>query len=150
MSDQGDIVAESTHETLTRRDDQDSNIFEQSTGQSECPLSGSPRFCAAVVLTRTAPFCTVWDCISKACKAVLKDSGITKEQVKGIGFDATCSLAVANINDGTPVSVSPESWTGAEQKIQEGHVWDVILWAGACAVQRSAHNETDGKADVTA
>lgn len=34
VSDKGEIVAESVHETLTRRDDRDSNIFEQSTEQS--------------------------------------------------------------------------------------------------------------------
>jgi hypothetical protein len=35
VSESGDIVAESTHETLTRRDDHDSDIFEQSTDQSK-------------------------------------------------------------------------------------------------------------------
>lgn len=34
VSDSGEIVAESTHETLTRRDDHDSDVFEQSTDQS--------------------------------------------------------------------------------------------------------------------
>lgn len=57
--------------------------------------------------------------------------------MKGIGFDATCSLAVANINTGKPVSVSPDSWQkGSEGNVQGdgGHVWDVILWAGKSEV----------------
>ncbi|ORY78921.1 hypothetical protein BCR35DRAFT_304954 [Leucosporidium creatinivorum] len=103
VSESGDIVAESTHETLTRRDDHDSDIFEQSTDQ-------------------------IWDCISKACKAVLKESGISNKDVKGIGFDATCSLAVASMDDGSPVSVSKDSWK-AGHKHDDGRVWNVILWA---------------------
>lgn len=72
---------------------------------------------------------SVWDCISKACKAVLKDSGISNKDVKGIGFDATCSLAVANMDDGSPVSVSKDSWA-ADHQHDDGRVWNVILWAG--------------------
>ncbi|KAK4046299.1 hypothetical protein OIV83_006173 [Microbotryomycetes sp. JL201] len=102
VSDKGDIVAESVHETLTRRDDSDSNIFEQSTEQ-------------------------IWDCIAQACRNCLQKANVDKSQVKGIGFDATCSLAVANIDTGEPVSVSPDSWH-TDNKV-DGRTWDVILWA---------------------
>ncbi|KAM0789063.1 hypothetical protein ACM66B_003126 [Microbotryomycetes sp. NB124-2] len=101
VSADGAIVAESVHETLTRRDDNDSNIFEQSTEQ-------------------------IWDCIAQACRNCLKQANVDKSQVKGIGFDATCSLAVANMNTGKPVSVSPDSWQTNEK---DGTTWDVILWA---------------------
>lgn len=30
---------------------------------------------------------TVWSCISKACKDVMRDSKVSKDAVKGIGFD---------------------------------------------------------------
>lgn len=64
----------------------------------------------------------VWDCISKACRDVLRESKVPKESVKGIGFDATCSLAVAS-SKGQPMSVSQKSWGPGEDK------FNVILWA---------------------
>ena len=68
---------------------------------------------------------TVWNCISKACQDVLRDSGISNELVKGIGFDATCSLAVTDLN-GSPMSVTPGSWSTASATPIER---DIILWA---------------------
>ncbi|KAK4698513.1 D-ribulokinase, partial [Phenoliferia sp. Uapishka_3] len=68
----------------------------------------------------------VWDCISKACKDVLRDSKISNSLVRGIGFDATCSLAVVNMKDGSPVSVSPNSW---DSKTSSSKPNDIILWA---------------------
>ena len=68
---------------------------------------------------------TVWNCISKACQDVLRDSGISNELVKGIGFDATCSLAVTNLA-GSPMSVTPDSWsTNPTTPVER----DIILWA---------------------
>lgn len=66
---------------------------------------------------------TVWDCISKACQDVLRESGISNALVKGIGFDATCSLAVTTL-EGAPQSVSPNSWSGTGPVER-----DIILWA---------------------
>lgn len=63
---------------------------------------------------------TVWECIAKACKSIIVTSGIPKSSIKGIGFDATCSLAVTN-SQGSPVSVSLHS--GGD------YVRDIILWA---------------------
>lgn len=47
--------------------------------------------------------------------------------VRGIGFDATCSLAVVNMNDGKPVSVSPNSWDPTSAASSAPN--DIILWA---------------------
>lgn len=47
---------------------------------------------------------------------------MAKESVKGIGFDATCSLTVCDGN-GEPMSVSPGQWgTGSKH-------FNVVLWA---------------------
>ncbi|BGP15357.1 hypothetical protein JCM10213_001451 [Rhodosporidiobolus nylandii] len=102
VSDKGDVVAESTYATVTRRDDRDKDIFEQSSSQ-------------------------IWSCISKACKDVLRDSKVDPKDVRGIGFDATCSLVVEKMEDGSPVCVSPGSWES--QAVPEGDISDIILWA---------------------
>ncbi|GAA5994564.1 FGGY-family carbohydrate kinase [Rhodotorula paludigena] len=99
VSDKGDIVAESTYETTTWRDDRDKDIFEQSSNQ-------------------------IWSCISSACKDVLRDSKVDPATVRGIGFDATCSLVVADIKSGEPISVTPNSWDKG-QAVER----DIILWA---------------------
>ena len=59
-------------------------------------------------------------------------------QVKGIGFDATCSLAVVD-HDGHPMSVSRTGEDGQEadsnlgirlQSTKDGEgEWNVVLWA---------------------
>ncbi|KWU47633.1 Pentulose kinase [Rhodotorula sp. JG-1b] len=105
VSSQGDIVAESTYNTTTWRDDNDKDIFEQSSGQ-------------------------IWSCISSACQDVLRESKIDPALVKGIGFDATCSLVAADIDSGKPITVTPNSWEGAPKATNDkGEFRDIILWA---------------------
>jgi hypothetical protein len=53
----------------------------------------------------------------------MKESGINKEDVKGIGFDATCSLAVVNCQ-GEPICVS----SGKDKCGQPGER-NIVLWA---------------------
>ncbi|GAA6032037.1 hypothetical protein JCM8097_003398 [Rhodosporidiobolus ruineniae] len=107
----GEVVAESTFNTTTWRDDRDKDIFEQSSAQ-------------------------IWSCISAACRNVVKDSGIDPAQVKGVGFDATCSLVVAKRKTGEPVCVTPGSWEKDAKELlrpaldsQETFLTDIILWA---------------------
>ncbi|GAA6056062.1 hypothetical protein JCM3770_007006 [Rhodotorula araucariae] len=102
VSSAGDIVAESTYATTTWRDDRDKDIFEQSSTQ-------------------------IWHCISKACKDVLRESKVDPAQVGGIGFDATCSLVVAKLGSGEPVSVTPGSWSAPTER--DGYISDILLWA---------------------
>ncbi|GAA6060420.1 hypothetical protein JCM10212_002188 [Sporobolomyces blumeae] len=107
VSDQGEIVAESTYNTTTWRDDKDRDIFEQSSGQ-------------------------IWSCISSACQDVLRESKVDPATVLGIGFDATCSLVVADRESGNPVSVTPGTYSDAKpRKGGDGqeHERDIILWA---------------------
>lgn len=59
----------------------------------------------------------------------MASSGIGAESIKGIGFDATCSLAVTS-PAGFPVSVTPDSWSaGLPTAAPTEHVRDIILWA---------------------
>ncbi|MGC4086930.1 MAG: FGGY family pentulose kinase [Polyangiaceae bacterium] len=69
-----------------------------------------------------------------AVRAALKEAGMAGEQVRGIGFDATCSLVVLGAG-GEPLSVSPTG--NAEQ--------NVIVWmdhraiVDAEAINRTGH-----------
>jgi ribulose kinase len=92
----GTILAESTHATKTYRLDSDPRIFEQSTRD-------------------------IWTQICSSVQDVLRDSGVDKSHVKGIGFDATCSLAVTN-RQGIATEVTPNSNFEAGER-------NVILWA---------------------
>lgn len=47
----------------------------------------------------------IWEAVIHAVKAVIEKSGVEKDFIHGIGFDATCSLVVLDA-DGKPVSVS--------------------------------------------
>ena len=94
----GNILSESTQATKTFRLEADSRIFEQSTAD-------------------------IWSCITHCVRDVVQQSRVDPSLVKGIGFDATCSLAVTDF-DGNPISVTPEpqaSWGPGDR--------NVILWA---------------------
>ena len=87
-------------------------------------LSSLPAKVSASITSKGAPLMRflVWGCISKACKDVVKSAGVSKEDVKGIGFDATCSLAVSDFS-GSPQSVTPGKWGTGDDK------FNIILWA---------------------
>ncbi|KAF8319228.1 Pentulose kinase [Cantharellus anzutake] len=93
----GKIVATRSEPTKTFRSATDSNIFEQSTPD-------------------------IWRAISICTQDVLKQSGIKPNQVKGLGFDATCSLAVSDLQ-GEPITVTVGNELGKPGDR------NVILWA---------------------
>ncbi|KAH9894101.1 Pentulose kinase [Cubamyces lactineus] len=93
----GTLVASHTEETITWRDPEDHRIFEQSTNN-------------------------IWEGMCKSIKACLQEAKVAPSEVKGIGFDATCSLAVSDAN-GEPVVV-----TKGEELGQNGDR-NIILWA---------------------
>jgi ribulose kinase len=97
LSKDGTVVASATRETKTWRDDQDHRIFEQSTTD-------------------------IWSAISNTIKTCLADAKIAPELVKGLGFDATCSLAVTDL-EGEPVIVTKGQDIGLNGDI------NIILWA---------------------
>ena len=93
----GTLVASSTHDTPTWRDERDHRIFEQST-------------------------IATWAAICSAVKEVVAESKVDPSDVKGLGFDATCSLAVTDMG-GSPICI-----TGGENLGLEGER-NIILWA---------------------
>lgn len=93
----GTVIASSTQETMTYRDADDHRIFEQSTSN-------------------------IWSAISTAIKKCLAESKVPGSAVKGLGFDATCSLAVTDL-EGEPVTV-----TRGDQLGQLGDR-NIVLWA---------------------
>lgn len=103
----GTLLADHSIATKTLRSTTDHRIFEQSTSD-------------------------IWGALAACSKAVLAASGISGEQVKGVGFDATCSLAVVDAK-GTPLSISrsADDLGGKEDDANLGKEgeWNVVLWA---------------------
>lgn len=104
----GKLIAEHSEATKTHRSPTDHRIFEQSTSD-------------------------IWSALARCSQKILKESGIDPSKVKGVGFDATCSLAVTD-RDGTPVSVSRTGAASEDDEDdknlgREGGEWNVILWA---------------------
>ncbi|KAG8903075.1 hypothetical protein FRB99_003781 [Tulasnella sp. 403] len=97
LTHNGEVIASATHATQTWRSPKDSAIFEQSTSD-------------------------IWEQICSCVREVLDKSNVGPKQVMGIGFDATCSLAVTDLQ-GQPISVSVE-----EQLGDPGHR-NIVLWA---------------------
>lgn len=69
----------------------------------------------------------IWAAVVSTVKEVVSSSHVDVCQIKGIGFDATCSLAVFD-SDGKSLSVSP---TGKNE-------WNVIMWMDHRAADEAA------------
>ena len=69
----------------------------------------------------------IWRAVCESVRAAVGGSGARAEEVRGIGFDATCSLVVLDARDG-PVSVSPE---GDDER-------NVIVWMDHRALGEAA------------
>jgi ribulose kinase len=93
----GGLIASAIREIQTWRTSTDHRIFEQSTSN-------------------------IWDSICYCVRRSLKEANLKKEVIKGIGFDATCSLAVTDF-DGNPITVTSGSTCGTLGER------NVILWA---------------------
>ena len=97
VNQSGTLFASSTHEIKTWRDPHDHCIFEQSTKD-------------------------IWNAVASTIKICLLESGVKPQDVKGLGFDSTCSLAVTDL-DGEPVVVTKGEHLGGYGER------NVILWA---------------------
>ncbi|KAI0181443.1 Nup93/Nic96-domain-containing protein [Hypoxylon sp. FL1284] len=64
----------------------------------------------------------IWHCICHCVQRVVHQSGIDVAHIKGLGFDATCSLTVFSEDDDQPVPV-----TGPDFE-NDGNDRNVILW----------------------
>ncbi|KAF3901920.1 Gluconokinase [Orbilia brochopaga] len=62
----------------------------------------------------------IWESICYCVRTCLQKTNVDPANVKGIGFDATCSLAVLSANTDEPVSVAGPEFTDKER--------NVILW----------------------
>lgn len=93
----GEILASATEPITTHRDKQDHKIFEQSTTE-------------------------IWNAVCTVVRKCIGDAKIEAADVKGLGFDATCSLAVCD-EDGKPVAVTKGDGLGKNGDR------NVILWA---------------------
>lgn len=93
----GTVLASASQDTKTWRDPTDHRIFEQSTAD-------------------------IWKSICIAVREVISRSKISPKHVKGIGIDATCSLAVTNW-EGEPITVT--------RGVQLGELGErnIVLWA---------------------
>lgn len=65
----------------------------------------------------------IWQAICKTVKQCLKETSIDPKLIKGIGFDATCSLAVFSIDEDKPVAV-----TGPNFDNDDGKDRNIVLW----------------------
>ncbi|KAI8964998.1 Nup93/Nic96-domain-containing protein [Daldinia sp. FL1419] len=73
----------------------------------------------------------IWHCICHCVQRVVHQSGVDVGHIKGLGFDATCSLAVFSENDDQPVPV-----TGPDFE-NDGNDRNVILWLDHRPVQET-------------
>jgi ribulose kinase len=64
----------------------------------------------------------IWQACGEAVRAALNEAAIAAEEVRGIGFDATCSLVLLDADD-QPVTVSPSG--RAEQNVIVFGDWGV-------------------------
>ncbi|KJX92092.1 fgy-family carbohydrate kinase like protein [Zymoseptoria brevis] len=65
----------------------------------------------------------IWKCICSSIQRAMSQHNIDPNSIRGIGFDATCSLAVFNSETDEPVSV-----TGPKFNNADGNDRNVILW----------------------
>ena len=112
VNQSGALIASSIHEIKTWRDPHDHRIFEQSTKD-------------------------IWNAVATTIKACLLESTVKPEDVKGLGFDATCSLAVTDF-DGEPVVV-----TNGEHLGEYGER-NVVLWVDHRAEKEAELINTTG------
>lgn len=75
----------------------------------------------------------IWSAVCHSVRSAVREAGVSPQEVAGIGFDATCSLVVADEN-GAPVSVCPSG--EADQ--------DIILWADHRAIAEASRIDETG------
>jgi FGGY-family pentulose kinase len=69
----------------------------------------------------------IWASAGKAVRAALQEAGCTADDIRGVGFDATCSMVVLDSDD-KPVTVSP---SGSNEQ-------NVIVWMDHRAMDQTA------------
>ncbi|MBN1478048.1 FGGY-family carbohydrate kinase [Candidatus Sumerlaeota bacterium] len=77
----------------------------------------------------------IWRACGEAVRQAMSQAGAAPDHVRGIGFDATCSLVVVDADD-CPVTVSP---TGDDQ-------WNIIVWMDHRATDQASRINATGHA----
>lgn len=77
----------------------------------------------------------IWESICYCTKQVVAESKIDPESVKGIGFDATCSLVVLNKDTNEPVAVGPDFANNYQ---------NILLWMDHRAVSETKEINSTG------
>lgn len=77
----------------------------------------------------------IWKACAAAVRGALEDAGVGPDQVRGVGFDATCSLVVLDAED-RPVTVSP----GGEAR------QNVVVWMDHRAIDQARRINDTGHA----
>lgn len=75
----------------------------------------------------------IWQAVCTAVRQALATAGVRGDQVRGLGFDATCSLVALDAED-RPVSVSP---TGQDEQ-------NIIVWMDHRAMEQTARINAAG------
>lgn len=75
----------------------------------------------------------IWKAVCEATRQTVSESGVNPTDIRGIGFDATCSL-VAIDPSGGPVTVSPDG----------DDFWNVIVWMDHRAMEETAGINAQG------
>lgn len=82
----------------------------------------------------------IWRCICLCVRKIITESQVDLTSIRGIGFDATCSLAVFTHDTNEPVPVTGPDFAN------DGNDRNVILWldhrplAEAEAINKTGHN----------
>lgn len=74
----------------------------------------------------------IWNCICRSVQRALSQANIDASTIRGIGFDATCSLAVFTHDTNQPVSVTAPSFDNSAND------HNVILWLDHRPVNETA------------
>lgn len=97
FDEHGTLVASAMQETQTWKSETDHRIFEQSTTD-------------------------IWTSICSCVQHAMSDANLSRDAIKGVGIDATCSLAVTDL-EGNPICVTLGGNCGMPG------ARNVILWA---------------------
>lgn len=65
----------------------------------------------------------IWRAICKSVKQCLSESSVSPGSIRGLGFDATCSLAVFNLETDEPVAVTGPNFDNADGKDRNVALW---------------------------
>lgn len=75
----------------------------------------------------------IWRCICSSVRRALEQHNVDRNTIRGIGFDATCSLTVFREDTNEPVAV-----TGPNFDNKDGNDRNVILWLDHRPVEETA------------